>query len=82
MPQQSDFGFWPKVDGNVVRVSSLAEEARYGIITEETLEEIFDNRMLAADVCSRSSEPDMAFTAKIVLRTLLSIREELQGRIV
>lgn len=80
MPQQSDFGFWPKVDGNV-RVSSLAEEARYGVITDETLSDLFDKRMLVADLLRHSDDAQEAFWASLVLQTLSEIRKELKERI-
>lgn len=79
VPKQSDFGFWPANDG--VRVSSLAEEARYGVITDETLSDLFDNRMLVADLLSHSADPQEAFWASLVLQTLSEIRKELKRRI-
>jgi hypothetical protein len=63
------------------KVSALAKEAVYGVITEETIHEIFDRRMLTADLLTHSSDKQEAFAAFLVLQTLKAIREELEGRI-
>lgn len=82
MSQQSDFGFWPKNDGITrQRVSELAVGARYGVITDETLSDMFDKRMLVADLLSHSTDAKEAFWASLVLQTLSEIRKELEGRI-
>lgn len=82
MSQQGDLGFWPKNDGVTPhRVSSLAKKARYGVITDAILEEIFAKRMLTAGLLTRARDKKEAFWASLVLHTLTSIREELEGRI-
>jgi hypothetical protein len=62
-------------------VSSLAEEARYAVVTEEVLDEIFNSRVLHSSLFSTVEDEDMAFTAKMVLSALLAVREELKRRI-
>lgn len=71
MSQQSDFGFWPKVDGRPLRPE----------ITKKLLREVFEQRMLYADLLTRSSDEETAFMAKMVLAALTAVRDDLKRRI-
>lgn len=80
MSQPTDGGFRSR-DGGMSRVSALAEKARYAVITEESLEEIFDQKMLHAALYTQVDDVEMAFTSYMILSTLTAIRDELQRRI-
>ena len=65
--------------------SAVAEAGKYrrayGIITPEIIDELFDKRMLAADLLSRSDTPRQSHAAKMVLITLDTLKAELEGLI-
>jgi hypothetical protein len=50
----------------------------YGIITPATIGEVFDRRMLVADLLSRSTDKSEAFAARQVLLTLDAVRSQLE----
>jgi hypothetical protein len=64
----------------ILRASKLVEDGprpRYAILTEEMLEEMFSTRLLAASLLARA-DPETAFMAGMVYRTLISVKEELE----
>jgi hypothetical protein len=62
----------------VHRVSPLASKRVYGVITLDTLDEIFTRRLLAADLLSRVEERRISHAAKMVRTTLEEVRSELK----
>lgn len=56
-----------------MRVSNLAQKEEYGIITVEILDEIFSQRMMAADLLSIDRDDRTAHAAKTVRFTLESL---------
>jgi hypothetical protein len=71
--EQGDFGFWSQVDGKPIK---------YPHLTQELIAEVFDQRILNASMYTLAKDADMAFTAKMVLSTLMAVRDELNGRMV
>jgi hypothetical protein len=61
----------------VHRVSNLASKAVYGVITPETVDDIFNRRLLAADLLSRTQDRRVAHAATMVRTTLEAVRDEL-----
>jgi hypothetical protein len=51
----------------------------YGIVTHETIGDIFDQRLLAADLLSRDSNKRTSHAAVMVRTTLEAVRDELLG---
>lgn len=64
------------------RVSSLASKAVYGVITPEIVEEIFERRLLAADLLSRVDDKRTSHAAKMVRTALEGVRSEIEELII
>lgn len=60
-----------------LRVSSVSPRVEYGIVTRETIDDIFNQRLLAADLLSRTHDRCTAHAASMVRTTLEAVRDEL-----
>jgi hypothetical protein len=66
----------------VPRVATASKYGRaYGIVTPAILTELFDTRMLTADLLSRSTDEREAHAARQVLLTLDALRSQIEGLI-
>lgn len=61
----------------VARVSEIPRRVEYGIVTRETVDDIFNRRLLAADLLSRTQDRRVAHAATMVRTTLEAVRDEL-----
>lgn len=61
------------------RVATAAKHRReYGIITQEILDDIFTQRLIAADLISRSDIARQHHAGQMVLLTLDTVKKELE----
>lgn len=65
----------------MTRVSTLAAKSEYGIITNEILDEIFNRRIVAADLLSHSTGLREHHAGWAVREALISVRQQLEGLI-
>lgn len=56
----------------------LKERRRYAIVTPEVVEEIFNRRLLAADLLARVDDRETSHAAKMVRLTLEAVRAEIE----
>lgn len=63
-----------------MRVSNLKhrDKKEYGVITPEILDEMFETRELTAALLTRSTDPEEAFMAFLVLTALEQVHAELK----
>lgn len=82
MPQQGDFFSRPANDGvrYILTTDVRKRHELSAILTEEVLNEIFDQKILTAALLCQVKDKHEAWAARLVLSTLTAIRDDIKRR--